>query len=162
MQTAPNSACATCGQPAPTRGAGCADTEHTGTPGATLYCSKACQTKKWSKHKAACQSAQGRKKLFRAAEIIQETFYAVRAEAFDLNVTKVERAEDGSIDFYDQPFKAPLLYGPAVTCLDVDADIKRAVLSYLAGGDVLADGFYDLFAKALEGIVIPTMICAIV
>ena len=94
-QTAPSGVCATCGQHATTRCAGCADTEHTGTQGATFYCSKPCQTKGWLKHKKACQAAQGRKKLFRAAEMIQEIFFALRAELFDLNITKVERAEDG-------------------------------------------------------------------
>jgi hypothetical protein len=88
-RTAPSNACATCGQPATTRFAGCADTEHIGTQGATLHCSKECQTNHWDKHKTACLSAQGRKKLFRAAELIQEIFLALKSETIDVNVTKV-------------------------------------------------------------------------
>ena len=150
-QTTPSGVCTTCSQPTTTRCASCAGTEHTGTQGATFYCSKECQGIDWGKHKAACQPAQGRKKLFRAAELIQETFLALKSEILDFNVTKVERAGDGTIDFYDQPFKGPALYGPAANCLDAEADIKRAVISYLAGGDVFADTFYSIVVKAFAG-----------
>jgi hypothetical protein len=60
-QIAPLGACTTCDQLATTRCAGCADTDLTGTQGVTLYRSKEFWTKDWSKHKAACQAAQGRK-----------------------------------------------------------------------------------------------------
>ena len=150
-QTAPSGACATCSNPATTRCVGCVDTEHTGTQGATFYCNKTCQTKGWSKHKAACQAAQGRKKLFRAAELIQETFFALKSEILDFNVTKVERAGDGKIHFFDAPFQGPPVYGPISTCLEADSDIKRAVMSYCAGGDVFADAFYSIAAKAFAG-----------
>jgi hypothetical protein len=161
-QTAPSDVCVVCSQPDATRCTGCADTEHTGTEGATRYCSKTCQKAHWKKHKAACQSAQGRKKLFRAAELIQETFFALKAEVFDLNVTKVERAEDGKLDFYDLPFKGHALYGASAACLDAVSNSKRAVLSYRAGGDVFADGFYDLVVAAFKGDFTPGKTCAAV
>lgn len=149
-QNAPSGVCATCSQPATTQCAGCAKTEHTGTPGATLYCSEACQIKGWSQHKAACQAAQGRKKLFRAAELLQETFLALKSEILDFNVTKVERAGDGKIHFFDAPFKLPAIYGPISKCLE-EAPEKCAVMSYCAGGDVFADTFYSIVVKAFAG-----------
>lgn len=150
-KTAPSGGCAACGQPATAHCAGCADTEHTGTQIITLYCSKPCQTKDWSKHKAACQSAQARKKLFRAAEFLQETFFALKAEILDFNVTKVERAGDGKINFFDAPFKGLPVYGPISTCLKEVPDIKCAVMSYCAGGDLFADVFYSFVAKVFTG-----------
>lgn len=150
-QTASSGICATCDQPATTRCVGCVDTEHTGTQGATFYCSKTCQTKGWRKHKAACQAAQDRKKLFRAAELIQETFFALKAEILDFNVAKVERAGDGKIHFFDVPFKGLPVYGPISTCLKEVPDIKCAVMSYCAGGDVFADAFHSIVVKAFEG-----------
>jgi hypothetical protein len=83
--------CVTCGQPATTRCTGCVGVEVDGAPTSALYCGKGCQSKDWATHKQVCQAVQGRKKLFRAAELIQEIFHAVRAEAFDLHITKVER-----------------------------------------------------------------------
>lgn len=150
-QAAPSGSCATCDQLATTRCAGCVDTEHTGTQGATFYCSKACQTKNWSKHKVVCRSAQGRKKLFRAAELIQETFFALKFEILDFNVTKVERAGDGKIHFSDAPFEGFPVYGRISKCLEQASDIKRAVMSYCAGGDVFADVFHRIVVKAFTG-----------
>lgn len=150
-QTASSGICATCSQPATTHCAGCADTQHTGTQRVTLYCSKACQTKDWSKHKPACQSAQVRKKLFRAAELIQETFFALKFEILDFNVTKVERAADGKIHFSDAPFEGLAVYGRISTCLEQASDMKRAVMSYCAGGDVFADVFHRIVVKAFAG-----------
>jgi hypothetical protein len=150
-ETTPSGGCATCGQPASAHCAGCANTQHTGTQNITLYCSKPCQTKDWSKHKAECQSAQGRKKLFRAAELIQETFFALKAEILDFNVTKVERTGDGKIHFFDAPFKGLPVYGPISACLKGVPDIKYAVMSYCAGGDAFADAFYSLAVKAFAG-----------
>lgn len=95
-QDATTGVCAACGQPATTHCGGCAGVEVNGTRTLTLYCGKTCQTNNWTMHKKACQAAQGRKKLFRAAEIIQEAFFALRAEVFDLNVTKVERDKGGN------------------------------------------------------------------
>ncbi|GAB7329050.1 hypothetical protein MBLNU13_g00892t1 [Cladosporium sp. NU13] len=150
-QSAPSGLCATCSQPATTHCAGCADTKNTGTQSVTLYCSKMCQNKDWSKHKPACQSAQGRKKLFRAAELIQETFFALKSELLDFNVTKMDRAGDGKIHFSDAPFKGLPVYGPISPCLEKACDIKRAVMFYCAGGDVFADAFYSIAVKAFAG-----------
>jgi hypothetical protein len=150
-QADPSGACVICSLPATTPCPGCADSEHTGTQSATFCCSKTCQTKDWSKHKTACQSAQGRKKLFRAAELVQETFYALKSEILDFNVTKAEHAEDGKIRFFDVPFKGLPVYGPVAAWLDEVPDIKCAVLSYCAGGDVFADAFHSICVKAFAG-----------
>lgn len=151
-QTAPIGVCATCSQPATTHCAGCADTEHTGTQCVTLYCSKACQTKDWSKHKAACQSAQGRKKLFRAAELIQETFYAVRAEAFDLKIWEVdESSDDGKTHIFDIKIEKGFGIGPAGERCDDDVSTNRAVLSYSSGGDVFTGVLRALGVRGFKG-----------
>lgn len=143
--------CATCGKPATTHCGGCAGTDEHGISTSTLYCSKACQTQDWAAHKQACQSFQGRKKLSRAAQLIQEIFFAIKAEVFDLNVSKVKRDEEGKLHLFAPPFESPLLYGPAGTWMNGDVNVRRAVLSYCAGGDVFADAFYDVCVKAFEG-----------
>jgi hypothetical protein len=150
-EAAPSGFCAICGQPAATRCAGCADTEHTGTQGPTLYCSKACQTKGWTKHMVACKAAQDRKKLFRAAELIQETFYAVRAEVFDLNVFQVLRTSNGKLHIFDRPDSSPGYVVPARTWADGDIGVIHAVLSYSAGGCAFSNDLYELGRQAFKG-----------
>ena len=150
-QATSSGACATCGKPATTHCGGCAGTDEHGFSTSTLYCSKACQTKDWSAHKQACQSLQSRKKLSRAAQLIQDFFLAIKAEVFDLNITNVVRDEEGKLHLFEAPFGSPLQYGPAATWMDGDVDVTRAILSYCAGGDVFADPFFDVCVKAFSG-----------
>lgn len=150
-QTATSGICATCSQPATTRCAGCAATEHNGAEGGTLYCGKTCQTTDWTNHKAACQSVQGRRKLFRAAEVIQDAFFALKTEIFDFNLDKVERTGDGKIHFFNSQFDMVPFYGPAAACLNADVELKRAVLSYPVGGDLFHEPFYGIVVRAFKG-----------
>jgi hypothetical protein len=143
--------CVTCSQPATTHCAGCADTDSNGTLTLTLYCSRSCQSKDWSSHKKACQAAQGRKKLFRAAELIQETFYAVRAESFDLNITKVERDQDGKLHIFERPSKGFANVKHAAAWAEGDIDTKRAVLSSRAGGEAFSTVLYQLGVQGFKG-----------
>jgi hypothetical protein len=154
-QTAPSGVCATCSQPAKTPCAGCADIEVDGVRASTLYCGKDCQRQDWLTHKTACQAAQARKKLFRAAELIQETFYTVRAEAFDLNITKVERDEEGKLHILDATVDSPGHISSDSAWANGDVEIQRAVLSYSAGADLFSNHLYELTVEALEGNYIP-------
>jgi endonuclease I len=143
--------CVTCEQPATTHCAGCADVDVNGARTLTLYCGKACQNKDWSTHKKACQAAQGHKKLFKAAELIQETFYVVRAEAFDLRITKLGRDQDGKLHIFDKAAKSRGYVERAAAWTEGDIDIKHAVLSFSAGGCAYSHLLYQLGVKALKG-----------
>jgi hypothetical protein len=143
--------CVTCGQPATTHCAGCADVDINGARTLTLYCGKACQNKDWSTHKKACQAAQGLRKLFRAAELIQETFYAVRAEAFDLTINKLGRDQDGKLHIFDRPAKSRGYVKRAAAWAEGDIDIKHAVISFSAGGCAYSRVLYQLGVKAFKG-----------
>lgn len=87
-------------------------------------------------------------KLFRTGQLLQECFLATRAEAFDLCVTRVERAEDGTIHFFDKPAERICPFSLGLTNNVV---VKNAVLSWGAGGDVFAGLTFELSKQALKG-----------
>jgi hypothetical protein len=146
----PNATCTVCSKPASTFCSRCSDgRDATGNSlPSTRYCGTDCQTSDWRSHQKSCRDAQPSIKLFRAGQLLQECFLATRAESFDLCVTRVERAQDGTIHFFDMPSEKirPISLG-----LTNDAVTKNAVLSWGAGRDVFAGLTFELSKKALKG-----------
>jgi hypothetical protein len=79
------------------------------------------------------------RKLFRAAALIQDTFYAVRGLAFDLNVFKMVRTENWKLHMFERPPKKSAPTEPAGVWADSDPITKRAVLAYSDGSDNCTD-----------------------
>ena len=149
-QTASSDACATCGKPATTRCAGCSDTENSGAHTVTLYCGKECQIADWQLHKKFCQAIQAKSKLFRASQLLQECFFATRAEAFDLSIKSVEVASNGTIHIFEgvPPTRVlQLSLNPAHS-----VETRNAVLSFRAGRDVFSGLMLDLGRQAFKGV----------
>jgi hypothetical protein len=107
-----------------------------------------CQESHWDSHKSSCRAAQPSIKLFRTGQLLQECFLAARAEAFDLCITRVERAQDGTIHFFDTPAERVRPISPALTN---DVVVKNAVLSWGAGRDLFAGSMFELTKQALKG-----------
>lgn len=148
-QTAPKGACATCSKPATTHCAGCTSTENIGARTVTLYCGKACQAAHWQSHKGFCQAIQAKSKLFRASRLLQECFFATRAEAFDLIITRVEIASDGTVHIFEgtSPTKVlQLSLAPTHS-----AETRNTVLSFRAGRDVFCGLMLELGRQAFKG-----------
>jgi len=146
----PNAACVVCSKPANTVCAGCADGRDAAGNylAPTRYCGNDCQTADWPSHRTSCRAAQPTIKLFRTGQLLQECFLATRAEAFDLCVTSVERAQDGTIHFFDKPAERVC---PISLVLTNDVVMKDAVLSWGAGRDVFAGLTFELIKQALKG-----------
>jgi hypothetical protein len=146
----PNTACVVCSKPASTLCSGCKDGRDAAgnyiTP--TRYCSTECQESHWNSHKSSCRAAQPSIKLFRTGQLLQECFLAARAEAFDLCITRVERAQDGTIHFFDTPAERVRPISPALTN---DVVVKNAVLPWGAGRDLFAGSMFELTKQALKG-----------
>lgn len=146
----PNTACTVCSKPASTHCAGCADGRDVAGKSLkpTRYCSTDCQFSDWSSHKKSCRDAQPSIKLFRAGQLFQECFLATRAEAFDLCITRVDRAQDGNLHFFDTPAEKVRSFPLGLTN---DVVTKNAVLSWGAGRDVFAGLMFELSKQALKG-----------
>lgn len=145
--------CSVCGEAASARCIACFDVKYPNKISAsTFYCSKDCQTKGWPSHKKDCQAVQARKKLFRAGELLQEAFFATRAEAFDLKDAKVEKFSDGTLHIFDAPKLAssPTI-GPISDKFGFDTKTKQAILSWNAGNDVFHSMILELGRKAFKG-----------
>ena len=149
MET-PTQLCTVCNKPASNVCAGCADVRDASgnylSP--TRYCGSDCQKADWPSHKQPCQAAQPSIKLFRAGQLLQESFLATRAEAVDLCVSSVERAQDGTIHFFDKPAEMVLPMSPTLT---KDVPMKNAVLSWGTGRDVFAGLMFSLGIQAFAG-----------
>lgn len=145
-------ACAACGKTATTYCAACDEQEHNGGRPPSFYCGSACQALHRSSHKWDCQPAVAHKKLFRAGELMQEAFLAICVEIFDMDIAKVERDRDGKLHLFKGTILDPLkVIQPATTWMSGDPEVKRAVLSYLAGGDAFSNAGYDLGVNAFKG-----------
>jgi hypothetical protein len=146
----PNTACTVCSKPASTICSGCADGRDTAGNqlAPTRYCGTDCQNSDWASHKSSCRAAQPSIKLFRTGQLLQECFLATRAEVFDLCITRVERAQDGTIHFFDKPAESVRSISLALTN---DVVMKNAVLSWGAGRDVFAGSMFELSKQALKG-----------
>lgn len=146
----PTHLCAVCSKPATSVCAGCANGRDAAgnhlTP--TRYCGSDCQKADWPFHQQPCRATQPSIKLLRAGQLLQECFLATRAEAFDLCVTSVERAQDGGIHFFDEPAEG---VGPIPPTLFKDVATKNAVLSWGAGRDNFAGLMFNLAIQAFAG-----------
>jgi hypothetical protein len=91
--------CANCGIQATMRCAGCmvAPDYHLGDAMAIVYCGRDCQTKDWPDHKSRCRIMKRRKKLMRAANILQGALLTYRGILYDIDLTKIEE-KDGILD----------------------------------------------------------------
>lgn len=151
---APSNPCAVCGKEAKTHCAGCtAGEDSTLHLPRTFYCGKDCQVEHWETHKGPCKAALPLVKLFRAGKILQEVFLATRAESFDYLLASVGRQADGEIHIFDASTRgvlARVVTLPAFIASQPD-DIKRAVLSYNAGSDILTCMLYKLSTEAFKG-----------
>lgn len=147
-QTAPSGACATCGKSATTRCVGCTDTENSGAHTVTLYCGKECQIADWQLHKKSCQAIQAKSKLFRASQLLQECFFATRAEAFDLSITSVEVASNGTIHIFEGIPPTRVLQLSLNSAHFVET--RNTVLSFRFGRDVFSGLMLDLGRQAFK------------
>lgn len=148
---ASSAVCTVCGEVATTFCAGCASdkTIEDFAPTPTHYCGKGCQTAHWASHKKSCQAVQAKVKLFRAGLLLQQMFLAGRAEAHDLSIARLERAQNGGIHIFDQPSQVGIR--PLSSTLTNDENTKNAVLSYGAGDDVYSGLMFELCKRALKG-----------
>lgn len=82
--------CALCTKPGKAC-VGCVDApqyEHGEDLQNTYYCSQECQTTDWDNHKEICYRKSLRKKLYRASEILDRIWHALREHTFDLRISK--------------------------------------------------------------------------
>lgn len=116
----------------------------------SYYCGRVCQIADQPSHKTLCQAAQAQTMLFRAGDLLQQSFLQTRAEAFDLCVTRVERFRDGAVHFFDEPAEGVCPLSPAATN-GIDKFMKNAVLSYGAARDVFSGLMFELGERAFKG-----------
>ncbi|KAH7207876.1 uncharacterized protein BKA55DRAFT_529940 [Fusarium redolens] len=125
--------CANCGIKATMRCARC----HMGAPDyrfgdsmAVVYCGRECQTKHWPDHKSHCHAMKRRRKLLRAANILQAAFLTYREILYDIDLTKVE-AKDGTLCLYQnqRSITAPVKRGLFPNHLTTNIQHKEAALA---------------------------------
>lgn len=150
-----DNACTFCDKPVITRCAGCRDPKYNDSDAPTYYCGKTCQRKDWPAHKKRCQAVQARKQLFKAGELMHETYLAIRAEVFGRPVASAAWAESGRLILRNGPDNQLAFPGPIANWLDCDPTMKRTILSSQGNGpycgDLLSDLVCQLGLTALKG-----------
>lgn len=129
--------------------AGCRDTPsvHNKPQSTAVYCNKECQKAGWASHRKSCKNLQARKALFRAADLIQAIWYAVRRESFDCCVIKAEEV-DGELIIHEGAYDAGTTKRERGFYRDFPADVfvneqdAEACLNLLYCGESLAHMAY--------------------
>lgn len=154
-------ACAHCQKPSTTRCTGClgAPEYHNTTASATFYCNKECQKSDWQRHKSQCHILQARKKLARAAELLQSIFYRIRMHAYDKQIGPFKfnsMRPDGSKIYLDGIESSWLQRPPTMRQFPIsfeqieDQDKVEAVLAYVGCTEALLY-LHDFAGKLLAG-----------
>ena len=112
------------------------------------YCGRACQQSSWVDHKKSCLHVARVNQLYRAARIVQSSFYCFREHLFDLKLTKIEvigneiHVHEGAYnERLTQEFPERLIPSPAV---------REAVLTHLSCNDAMFLA-HSLFRTLFEG-----------
>jgi hypothetical protein len=95
-----------------------------------IYCGRECQTKHWPDHKSHCHAMKRRRKLLRAANILQAAFLTSREVLYDIDLTKIE-AKDGTLCLYQnqRSITAPVKRGLFPNHLTTNIQHKEAALA---------------------------------
>jgi hypothetical protein len=124
--------CANCGTQATMRCAGCmgAPDYHLGDAMSIVYCGRNCQTKDWPDHKPHCRIMKRRKKLLRAAAILQGALLTYRDILYDIDLTKIEE-KNGMLYLYQKQrsITAHVKRGPFPNHLTTNVQHKEAALT---------------------------------
>lgn len=90
--------CESCGKDATMKCAGCMNAPEykPGDSVTTVYCSRDCQRRHWSDHKAHCRALGQRMKLVRTAIILKAALLTYREVIYDVDLTKIE-LQDGAL-----------------------------------------------------------------
>lgn len=146
--------CARCNKPVPKPALACLacvdGVDANGDSQRAYYCSARCQTLDKKNHARMCADVNVRKKLFRAAELLQTIFYPMREAAFDIKIKGIEE-HDGKIAMYEDIYEKgqpPLFRFPQEKVTDPKA--KAALLTFLACTDACMF-LYEMSRELLKG-----------
>ncbi|KAK2756820.1 autophagy protein 6 [Arachnomyces sp. PD_36] len=148
--------CAVCGTSTTKLCSGCSGApayEPNGSKNQTFYCTAECQKSHWDTHKPHCRNLQARKKLLRAAQILQGMTFAIFRNATEMafdtrsvkpvvkdGVVKVVLKERHRVEDW------PLGSFPE-TPMDLDGDIIKALM--VSGTCMEAHAYLASWAKLL-------------
>jgi len=148
----PEQLCAHCQKPASQYCRACFEaTTELVPPKKTFYCNAECQKAGWAAHTTACTLTRRRCQLYRAAEVLQATFYLQRERVFDVSIAKIER-EENTLHIWEGDYTNTQYLTPFPYHLVVGKEEKEAVLSMLTCDDALA-WMHDLIGRLLDGII---------
>ncbi|XEV04448.1 hypothetical protein FSHL1_009735 [Fusarium sambucinum] len=140
METDPGE-CAQCGKLTTMCCAGCtgAPEYEPGDAMTILYCGRDCQTKAWSVHESKCRIMKRRKKLLRAASILQTALLTYRNIWYDYDLTKIEKI-GGTLYLYqnERADTARVKRGPFPVHLTTNEHHKQVALTINQGIIALA------------------------
>ncbi|KAK2470321.1 hypothetical protein H9L39_17938 [Fusarium oxysporum f. sp. albedinis] len=103
---------------------------HLGDAMAIVYSGRDCQIKDWPDHKSHCRIMERRKKLLRAANILQGALLTYQDILYDIDLTKIEE-KDGILYLYQnqRSITAHVKRGPFPNHLTTNVQHKEAALT---------------------------------